>query len=275
MTLRSIFIFSLFLCSFCLPVYSQKGDISLQGTTVDDNGAIVVGAKVRVLSGKHLIASRVTDEDGKFKINGMPPGKYTLIVSSANFITRPRQSVTLDIVGIKEIIITFSDKCLGSTKYYRPSDLDRKIILESVLNALLGANRPPLIEVTKGERLVVSLSEFEGKNLLTTFGKRLEFLTESQIQERADRLGDFRVLRFERINFIGPCALVSAGIGKTFSKRSTSIGLDGALFNFEYRIQGRKWIGKLKNTWISIRRFNQNLREASSSSNTLTALPDS
>jgi hypothetical protein len=79
-------ILSLLLLTFTLlPIASaQETTGAIQGTVTDPTGAVVVGAKVTA-TGDKLIqsATSTTDSHGFYRLNALPPGKYTLTVSGS------------------------------------------------------------------------------------------------------------------------------------------------------------------------------------------------
>jgi carboxypeptidase family protein/TonB-dependent receptor-like protein len=89
--MRSVlrFLSSGLLVGLCLAVVSgqaiQTGGIT--GTVTDKNGALVTGATVKVISDATGKAERtsVTSDDGGFTFTFLPPGRYKLEVSAANF----------------------------------------------------------------------------------------------------------------------------------------------------------------------------------------------
>ncbi len=60
----------------------------LSGTVVDTSGAVIARATVQVRSAKVALQTTASDQDGSFKVSGLPAGNYRLVVSSAGFETR-------------------------------------------------------------------------------------------------------------------------------------------------------------------------------------------
>jgi carboxypeptidase family protein len=77
---------SLLLLAFTLlpKVLAQETTGAIQGTVTDPTGAIVTGATVTA-TGDKLIqpATATTDSHGFYRLNALPPGNYTLIVSGS------------------------------------------------------------------------------------------------------------------------------------------------------------------------------------------------
>jgi Carboxypeptidase regulatory-like domain len=77
---------SLLLLTFTLlPIaHAQETTGAIQGTVTDPTGAIVIGAKV-IATGDKLIkpAISTTDSHGFYRLNALPPGKYSLTVEGS------------------------------------------------------------------------------------------------------------------------------------------------------------------------------------------------
>src|SRR5882762_4367187 len=77
-------VFSLFVLTFALlsSASAQETTGAIQGTITDPSGAVVAGATVTATSEK-LIQPAVStaDSHGFYRLNALPPGKYTLTVS--------------------------------------------------------------------------------------------------------------------------------------------------------------------------------------------------
>ena len=88
---------------------AQETTAGLQGTVKDSSGAAVAGATVEVLGSALLGARRVqTDSAGEFHIVALPPGSYTLSVTSTGFRTYRQSGIVLD-VGRLPILATLGD----------------------------------------------------------------------------------------------------------------------------------------------------------------------
>ena len=81
--MHAVLALAVLLCAH--PRGAQSGG-TVSGSVVDVSGAILPGATV-VLSGSGASHFTTTGEDGKFKLNGVPPGTYKLTVSLPGFLT--------------------------------------------------------------------------------------------------------------------------------------------------------------------------------------------
>jgi hypothetical protein len=108
---------SALLALVCLVVTISKGSVAgaIGGSVKDPKGAVIVGAQVRaipVVTGETHTA--VTDEQGRFRIDGLAPGTYKIEVDSPGFRLakpvnvqvqegRPVQiDLTMEVAGVKE-----------------------------------------------------------------------------------------------------------------------------------------------------------------------------
>ena len=66
-------------------VQAQFG-ASLQGTVTDKTGAVVSGANVTITEQATGVShNTASDASGFYRINELPPGKYTVVVQAGNF----------------------------------------------------------------------------------------------------------------------------------------------------------------------------------------------
>src|SRR5579864_8686602 len=81
---------------FSLATLAQETTGGLQGVVKDPSGAVVPGAKV-VLTGSNLVGSKETETDGSgyYRFANLPPGNYTLTVTSKGFSTVKREGLNL------------------------------------------------------------------------------------------------------------------------------------------------------------------------------------
>src|SRR5262249_38308921 len=85
------------------------------GSVKDPKGAIIVGAEVRTISvATGQTSTAVTDQQGRFRIDGLPSGMYKIEVSSPGFkLARPlsvevqegraaQVDITMEVAGVRE-----------------------------------------------------------------------------------------------------------------------------------------------------------------------------
>lgn len=92
MNKRSFSLISSILLSLCLALvaFGQETTGGLQGTVKDPNGAVVPGA-VLTIKGESVGYSRTitADQNGFYRVEQMPPGDYTVSVTSSGFSMKP------------------------------------------------------------------------------------------------------------------------------------------------------------------------------------------
>lgn len=72
--------------SLCLAAASaQQRTGAIRGQVVDEFGGLIVGANVVVADGSGVEKTATTDAEGKYQINGLAPGRYTVRASAPNF----------------------------------------------------------------------------------------------------------------------------------------------------------------------------------------------
>src|SRR6267154_3445569 len=77
-----IFLSSLCLSSFCaVSLYAD----AVRGTVRDQLGAVVPQASVKLLSGAEVVATTVTDAEGRYQLEIARAGRFHLQVTAATF----------------------------------------------------------------------------------------------------------------------------------------------------------------------------------------------
>src|SRR2546423_8891295 len=89
------FVLALLSSSFTSAGAAAGGAIA--GTVTDPKGAVVVGATITVTdaAGKQAHAPVATDAQGRYKIEGLPAGTYTVVVSAPGFKEARREQVSV------------------------------------------------------------------------------------------------------------------------------------------------------------------------------------
>lgn len=83
------------------PAHAQQAGGGLRGTVLDADFSVpVVGASV-VIEGTSLVA--LTNEEGGFFINSVPPGQYALLISKEGFIRERRSDLVVSAGSVKEV----------------------------------------------------------------------------------------------------------------------------------------------------------------------------
>ncbi len=74
--------------------FAQERFGSIEGTVKDQAGAVIPGASVRV-EGNAFSRTATANDEGFYRVVAVPPGDYTVTVSSANFSTSQPTSATI------------------------------------------------------------------------------------------------------------------------------------------------------------------------------------
>ena len=75
-------------------VFAPQGVVTLSGTIVDQNKAVIVNAEVQVLNiASGVVTTTATNSSGRYSLNGLQRGSHQILVSSAGFAKAAR-SVT-------------------------------------------------------------------------------------------------------------------------------------------------------------------------------------
>lgn len=112
----TVMMFALCISLFAISTQAQTSTTgNLEGTVVDQNGAAVPGATVTV-SGSNLIRSQTvtTDNDGRYRLSNLPPGKYTVTVAETGGFGKFEQSnVEVNLSRSTSVIISLQPKGVG------------------------------------------------------------------------------------------------------------------------------------------------------------------
>lgn len=107
-----------------MPVLSQTGDECICGTVKDSNGAVIVGASVKIIPTQKLVQ---TDASGKFRFENLEGGRYEIIVSATGFASESTfvefgKSVEINLAeqGVVEVVSVTANYLAGT-----PESLDR------------------------------------------------------------------------------------------------------------------------------------------------------
>ena len=85
----------------------QETTAGVQGTVKDPQGALVPGATVEV-SGPALIGKKTatTDTGGFYRIEQLPPGTYTIVVSAQGFAPQTQTNLQLTTGALPTLNLT-------------------------------------------------------------------------------------------------------------------------------------------------------------------------
>src|SRR6516165_482766 len=104
--LRSILTFSIFVLLFSGAVFAQGGATGeIAGTVQDPSGAVIAGAKIRVVNEatSELVRETASDSSGLFTVTLLPVGSYSLEVSASGFATTKFPGILVRITEITRV----------------------------------------------------------------------------------------------------------------------------------------------------------------------------
>ena len=85
-------------------VFAQETSAGIQGTVKDPAGALVVKAKVEVSSPALIGTKRAeTDSGGYYRFANLPPGVYSVTVTSTGFRTFKQEQIDLEVGHLPSI----------------------------------------------------------------------------------------------------------------------------------------------------------------------------
>ncbi|MGH9712834.1 MAG: TonB-dependent receptor domain-containing protein [Candidatus Acidiferrales bacterium] len=141
--------------------HAQGADATLTGRVLDPTGALVVGARVNVVSGATNIKySTQTNEDGIYTLPNLPPGPYQIEVSKPGFKTLIKPDVVLhvqDVIAInfrlplgavsESVTVTAGVPMVNTTDGSIGTVIDRRFVENLPLN---GRTFQTLLALTPG-----------------------------------------------------------------------------------------------------------------------------
>jgi uncharacterized membrane protein len=89
-----VFVFTIAVIAFCLPSVFGQATL-LHGEVTDQDGAVVVGAKVTIRSTSVAARTANTDNGGSYNFTGLPLGDYTIEASAPSLILQEPVKISL------------------------------------------------------------------------------------------------------------------------------------------------------------------------------------
>ena len=116
------------LISFSNSVHAQSATSTLSGVVIDENGAVISGANIAVISiAQGFQRTADTNEEGSFVVSLLPPGNYTVKVEHEGFTPAEFRDVVLNVNDQRTIKITLK---VGKLASQRVDVLDSPTLLD-------------------------------------------------------------------------------------------------------------------------------------------------
>ena len=239
-------------------VFSQTAITSLRGSVTDSNGAVIPDAKVSATllskgeSSKTQTFEAVTDYEGNFTFKSLSSGEYKLSVTANGFGSETERQVSVPQNKSVEIKIELG---LGCDRLSEGSgivtDEDKAEIVRFAFADAIGASSGLLMTEQKNKDLVVSTENIKPEWFKGVTDVKLKFLPQSQIQQKANREGDFLYVSVPYFKVKGLCVAVEVANTWAVAKDSKFVYLSGGGNRYEFRKESGKWIRKSIGGWVS------------------------
>ena len=238
---------------------TERGSIS--GVIKDPTSAVVPGARVVASLQNHNLQSArstfevTTDNEGTFKFDDLPTGIYQLAVTRNEFKRDVKKDVHVHTSQTTEVSfrLKFIQPCEGSPARDDATESDKSEIIRLVLeDALIKKTLPDLGILSEGEEHIILSTKNIRTSWVPTLPKfKLILLSPLEIQEKADREGDFLHLSFSEFKVRGACVAVTIANSWAVAKNSRMGYLSGGGSTYEFHKESGRWIGKMVSGWIS------------------------
>jgi outer membrane receptor protein involved in Fe transport len=150
-----------FLNSLSTNVYAQSATATLSGVVIDENGAVISGANIAVISiAQGFQRTADTNDEGSFVVSLLPPGNYTVKAEHEGFTPAEFRDVVLNVNDQRTIKITLKVGKLASQTvnvWDSPTLIDESSAVGTTVDRQFVSNMPlngrsvqPLINLSPG-----------------------------------------------------------------------------------------------------------------------------
>jgi hypothetical protein len=155
-------------------VYAQGASATLSGVVIDENGAVISGANIAVISiAQGFQRTADTNEEGSFVVSLLPPGNYTVKAEHEGFTPAEVRDVVLNVNDQRTIKITLKVGKLASQTVDvldSPALIDESSAVGTTVDRQFVSNMPlngrsvqPLINLSPGVVLTKASSTEGGQ----------------------------------------------------------------------------------------------------------------
>ena len=236
-------------------VFSQMTSSSVHGIVTDPTGAVVPNAKVTaILLTEEKSIETNTNDYGEFNIKNLSSGKYKLTVSAIGFGSETERLISVPQDKQLEVNVKI-ELGLGCDKIAEDSgivtDEDKMQILTLAVANALNPNSHLLESEQKNDGIIVSTGNIKSEWLKNLTFPKMKFMSRTQIQQKADREGDFLFVSFPYLKVKGQCVALEVSNTWAIGKNSKTVYLSGGGYRYEFRKVNGKWIMKELVGWVS------------------------
>jgi hypothetical protein len=232
---------------------TSLGTYSIHGIVMDSNGAVVPNAKVLATwEGRSNEASKIfsglTDPEGEFTIQVDRPGRFKLLINSIGMSAE--KSIYVPLAEGLRIRLVIGEPCsdtprrTGRLANGERAQMVRTAFAEAIPGTLVG-------QEDMKNPLIVSTQNIRHEWVPVSNGLELRFLTEAQIQRKADNQGDFMYVHIKFLKESPKCSALEVSYIWKVGKHSRMGYLSGGGRTYEFRKRSGKWEMKSIGGWIS------------------------
>lgn len=237
--------------------FSQTATNSVKGSVIDELGAVISQARITatLLSEVESNSSRSfktkTDDEGNFILSNLLPGEYKLSVTTG-FSSETEKLISISqnkSVEVKIVIGSGCDRLSEGSGFV--TDEDKAEIVKLALADTVKSGSGLLMPEQEEKGIVVSTENIKPEWLKGITEIKLKVMSQSQVQQRADRGGDFLYVSFSTLKVSGLCVVIEVANTWAVGKNSKFVYLSGGGNRYEFRKASGKWIKKSIGGWVS------------------------
>jgi hypothetical protein len=261
--MKKIFLALLILCPFIFAAnsFAQQETGVIKGVVVDFNGGVMPGITVK-LDTKDLSAEKTfsrtaaTDKNGEFTMVNLLPGEYVMSASKYEILTYKNSHVIVTASRTTKLTmeLNFGGECepYSAENTITITDDDSADIVNQILESDLTDKSIPDYQILAKQKgkIVLSTENIKAEWIKPSIKANLKLMTQSEIQDRADRKSDFPYLSIS-FRIINKCVRVTLNNSWAVGKNSPKGYLSGGAHVYIFHVESGKWTGKSVGGWIN------------------------
>jgi len=258
MNVKKLIIITFCIClSFIIDVSAQPRTGSVSGIVTDYDGAVVTNAQVIIKSeSDKTIKTTVSNASGEYKISMITPGVYEILVKSAAGLSYKKRGLIIE-AGVATKLNTpleYGSDCeKPDVEPIKLSDANKAEIVNQILVESLVKKKLPSYDLLANRKntFIISTKNIEAEWVKPLETVNLKFMTDEEIQQKADTEGDFLYVSLTELKVKGECVSVTVNNSWAVAKSSTKFYLSGGGTNYIFRKTLGKFTGRTVGGWIS------------------------